>query len=144
MFSFYVHSRCDRARLAHGSSYSIATSTSAENSKVSVISPRSAASPTSLSPPVAPFAPQIDLYVDPQEVVPKYKKEGPDWFVIFNPEATGPQRPDNQLTKSLDVQLVHSLAHLRCVCHFRVMRRFANLVFQAWFVAFDSLWMTSI
>ena len=34
------------------------------------------------------------------------KRESTDWFAIFNPK----------VKKVLDVQLVHSLMHERCVC----------------------------
>ena len=43
--------------------------------------------------------------MDPHNMPPEYKKEGTDWFAIFNP----------QVPRVLDVNLVHTLLHERCV-----------------------------
>ena len=40
------------------------------------------------------------------DVLPEFKKEGNDWFAIFNPK----------VKRELDVNLVHTLEHERCVC----------------------------
>jgi hypothetical protein len=47
------------------------------------------------------FPDKLDLNAVP----PEYRKKGPDWYAISNPEAGG----------SFDVRLVHILAHERCV-----------------------------
>jgi glucose repression regulatory protein TUP1 len=39
-------------------------------------------------------------------ILPEFKKEGNDWFAIFNPK----------VKRVLDVNLVHTLMHERCVC----------------------------
>lgn len=44
--------------------------------------------------------------LDPHNVPPEFKKEGSDWFAIFNPK----------VKRVLDVQLVHTLMHERCDC----------------------------
>ncbi|KIK06362.1 hypothetical protein K443DRAFT_3143 [Laccaria amethystina LaAM-08-1] len=41
-----------------------------------------------------------------QSVPPEYKKEGPDWFAVFNPK----------LKKALDINLVHTFIHTSVVC----------------------------
>lgn len=46
-------------------------------------------------------------FSDIHSVPPEYKKEGSDWFAVFNPQ--GGKK------KALDVQLVHTLMHERCV-----------------------------
>lgn len=38
-------------------------------------------------------------------IPPVYKREGSDWFAVFNPN----------VKRELDVQLVHNLMHERCV-----------------------------
>lgn len=43
--------------------------------------------------------------LDPQNVPPELKKEGSDWFAVFNPK----------VKRVLDVNLVHTLMHERCV-----------------------------
>ena len=45
-----------------------------------------------------------DIDLDISSVPPKHKKEGTDWFAIFNPRAT----------RRLEVSLVHTLMHKRC------------------------------
>ncbi len=55
----------------------------------------------------------VDLSMDPHSVPPELKKEGPDWFAIFT-QAGGEGR-DGQKKRALDVQLVHTLMHERCV-----------------------------
>lgn len=42
--------------------------------------------------------------LDPHSVPPELKKEGSDWFAIFNPK----------IKRALDVNLVHTLHHERC------------------------------
>ncbi|KAF5310544.1 hypothetical protein D9619_008204 [Psilocybe cf. subviscida] len=44
--------------------------------------------------------------LDPHNVPPEFKKEGSDWFAIFNPK----------VKRVLDVQLVHTLMHESVVC----------------------------
>jgi glucose repression regulatory protein TUP1 len=43
--------------------------------------------------------------LDPHNVAPEYKKEGSDWFAVFNPK----------VKKGLDVNLTHTLMHERFV-----------------------------
>lgn len=43
--------------------------------------------------------------LDPHNVPPEFKKEGSDWFAIFN----------HKVKRVLDVTLVHTLMHERCV-----------------------------
>jgi glucose repression regulatory protein TUP1 len=43
--------------------------------------------------------------LDPQNVPPELKKEGNDWFAVFN----------GKVKRVLDVSLVHTLMHERCV-----------------------------
>ena len=45
-----------------------------------------------------------DVDLDINSVPPEHKKEGTDWFAIFNPRAT----------RQLEVSLVHTLMHERC------------------------------
>jgi len=52
-----------------------------------------------------------DVDVDINSVPPEHKKEGTDWFAIFNPRAT----------RQLEVSLVHTLMHEKClILHFVV------------------------
>ncbi|TFK46770.1 WD40 repeat-like protein [Heliocybe sulcata] len=44
--------------------------------------------------------------IDPHNVPPELKKEGSDWFAVFNPK----------VKRSLDVNLVHTLLHESVVC----------------------------
>jgi glucose repression regulatory protein TUP1 len=53
------------------------------------------------SDPTGGFPDDLDL----NNVPPELRKEGSDWSVIFNPK----------VKKVLDVGLVHSLVHKRCV-----------------------------
>lgn len=59
----------------------------------------------------------VDLSLDPHSVPSELKKEGPDWFAIFNDnagkEGSGPNG-GNGKKKALDVGLVHTLMHERC------------------------------
>ncbi|KIY47883.1 WD40 repeat-like protein [Fistulina hepatica ATCC 64428] len=48
----------------------------------------------------------LDDNFDPQNVPAEYKKDGSDWFVIYNPK----------VKRSFDVTLVHSLMHASVVC----------------------------
>lgn len=50
----------------------------------------------------------IDLSLDIHNVPPELKKEGSDWFAVFNP-----QGGKDGKKKALDVQLVHTLMHER-------------------------------
>ena len=74
--------------------------------------PGSLSSMASSSSAMAPMP--VDLSVDPMNVAPELKAEGPDWFAVFNalPSAPG----DGGVRKrALDVQPLHSLHHERCV-----------------------------
>jgi general transcriptional corepressor TUP1 len=54
-------------------------------------------------------------------ILPEFKKEGNDWFAIFNPK----------VERVLDVNLVHTLKHERCVCaRYLVNGRLTVLLFQ--------------
>jgi general transcriptional corepressor TUP1 len=44
--------------------------------------------------------------LDPENLSPEYKRDGPDWFAVFNP----------QTRRVLDVNLVHTLPHTSVVC----------------------------
>ena len=44
--------------------------------------------------------------LDPDKLPPSQKKEGPDWYAVFNPE----------VPRVLDVDLVHHLVHDSVVC----------------------------
>jgi len=46
--------------------------------------------------------------LDPASMPPEFKKEGSDWFAMFNPK----------VKRSLDVSLVHTLMHERLVFFF--------------------------
>ena len=47
------------------------------------------------------FPEDLDIHTIP----PEYKREGSDWYVVFNPK----------VKRILDVQLVHTFMHERCV-----------------------------
>ena len=51
--------------------------------------------------------PVVDLSLDPHSVPPELKKEGQDWFAVFNPAAIKDGK------KKLNVDLVHTLTHER-------------------------------
>jgi len=51
-----------------------------------------------------------DVGLDINSVPPKHKKEGTDWFAVFNPRAT----------RQLEVSLVHTLMHERCTILYSV------------------------
>ena len=78
-------------------------------------------SPSAPTPALPRFR-TVDLSVDPATVPPELKNEGQDWFAVFN--AAPPVPGDGGVKKrSLDVKLVHTLMHERCVCiPFRVER----------------------
>ncbi|KAF9023341.1 WD40 repeat-like protein [Hymenopellis radicata] len=44
--------------------------------------------------------------LDPHTMPPELKKEGPDWFAVFNPK----------IKRTLDISLVHTLMHATVVC----------------------------
>ncbi|KAM5532684.1 hypothetical protein V8D89_013653 [Ganoderma adspersum] len=56
--------------------------------------------------------------MDPMNVPPELKIEGPDWFAIFNPAPFGPEGPGGQSPRqrNLDVHLMHTLLHESVVC----------------------------
>lgn len=49
---------------------------------------------------------------NPDDLPPSQKKEGPDWYAVFNPE----------VQRVLDVELVHHLVHDSVVCCVRFSR----------------------
>lgn len=55
--------------------------------------------------------------MDPHTVPPELKNEGTDWFAIFKQAPPAPGDAPGQKKRTLDVQLVHTLIHERCVCH---------------------------
>ncbi|OBZ67307.1 Transcriptional repressor rco-1 [Grifola frondosa] len=63
-----------------------------------------------------PPPPPVDLSMDPHSVPPELKKEGSDWFAVFNPNASGSGTPGGSGKRTLDVQLVHTLMHESVVC----------------------------
>jgi len=59
--------------------------------------------------------------MDPHTVPAELKKEGSDWFAVFNPNLDSPTSPKDgkepsQGKRSLDVGLVHTLMHESVVC----------------------------
>lgn len=77
--------------------------------------PSSHGNPNANSNPGAPEPMVVDLSVDPHSVPPEFKKEGPDWFAIFNQNAAaGKDAGPSGKKRSLDVGLVHTLMHERC------------------------------
>lgn len=57
-----------------------------------------------------PISIPVDLSVDPMSVPADLKKEGPDWFAIFNPNVGKDGKK-----RALDVSLQHTLMHERSV-----------------------------
>ena len=55
--------------------------------------------------------------MDPANIPPEFKIEGPDWSATFNPGPSGPERANGQLPRqrNLGVHLMHTLLHERCV-----------------------------
>ena len=70
----------------------------------SSVEPSSTAS-SSIAPTNPPNTGQFPDGLDPLSVSPDMKKEGSDWFAVFNPK----------VKRVLDVSLVHTLMHERCV-----------------------------
>ena len=58
-----------------------------------------------LSPPPPESSAVVWAHADAEDVNPEYMTQGSDWDALFNPS----------LERSLDVSLVHSLEHHRCV-----------------------------
>ena len=58
-------------------------------------------------PPPLPSDPAAELWAHAkaEDVNPEYIAQGPDWYALFNPG----------LERSLDVSLVHTLTHRRCI-----------------------------
>lgn len=54
---------------------------------------------------------------------PEYKKEGSDWFAVFNPKAK----------RALDVSLVHTLTHERCVFWLGFFFELLLMMYSVWF-----------
>ncbi|KZT02993.1 WD40 repeat-like protein [Laetiporus sulphureus 93-53] len=71
-----------------------------------------APAPTSPAAPTNPEA-GTELSMDPMAVPPEFKKEGADWFAVFNPNAAGAGK---EKKRTLDVNLVHTLMHESVVC----------------------------
>jgi general transcriptional corepressor TUP1 len=59
--------------------------------------------------------------LDPHTVSPEFKKEGSDWFAVFNPKCK----------KGLDVNLTHTLMHERCVEGLFILRLFHSQLFDS-------------
>ena len=55
-------------------------------------------------PPLSEPSTELWAYAKAEDVSPEYVTQGPGWYALFNPG----------LERSLDVSLVHSLAHDRC------------------------------
>lgn len=63
--------------------------------------------PIGSQPPGALSQPVTGLCdLDPENVPANYRKEGPDWVVVYNPK----------LPRTVNVELVHSLDHQSVVC----------------------------
>ena len=57
-------------------------------------------------PPLSgPSFAELWAHAKAEDVIPEFVTQGPGWYALFNPG----------LERSLDVSLVHSLAHHRCV-----------------------------
>lgn len=79
------------------------------------------------APGPAAFVDDIDIHTIP----PEFKKDGPDWFAVFNPK----------VKRVLDVNLVHTLVHERLVIS--VVHVTGLIMFLVSFVAFVSPRMES-
>ncbi|KAG6904768.1 hypothetical protein DXG01_007306 [Tephrocybe rancida] len=62
--------------------------------------------PINTSPQAMTFPDELDLTA----IAPKFRKEGSDWFAVFNP----------RVDRTLDISLVHSLEHVSYLVHNRV------------------------
>ena len=56
-------------------------------------------------PPLSKPSAELWAHAKAEDVNPEYMTQGPGWYALFNPG----------LERSLDVTLVHSLEHHRCV-----------------------------
>ena len=56
-------------------------------------------------PPLSEPSTELWAHAEAEDVSPEYMTQGPGWYALFNPG----------LERSLDVSLVHSLAHRKCV-----------------------------
>ena len=56
-------------------------------------------------PPLSESSTEMWAHAKREDVSSEYMAQGPGWYALFNPD----------LERSLDVSLVHSLAHHRCV-----------------------------
>ena len=56
-------------------------------------------------PPLSEPSAELWAHGEPKDVDLEYMTQGPGWYALFNPG----------LKRSLDVSLVHSVAHDRCV-----------------------------
>ena len=56
-------------------------------------------------PPLSEPSTELWAHAEVEDVSPEFVTQGPGWYALFNP----------CLERSLDVSLVHSLAHDRCV-----------------------------
>ena len=56
-------------------------------------------------PPLSEPSTELWAHAKAEDVSPEFVTQGPGWYALFNPG----------LERSLDVSLVHSLAHDRCV-----------------------------
>ena len=56
-------------------------------------------------PPLSEPSTELWAHAEVEDVCPEFVTQGPGWYALFNPG----------LERSLDVSLVHSLAHDRCV-----------------------------
>ena len=48
---------------------------------------------------------ELWAHAEAEAVAPEHKKQGPDWYALFNPE----------VKRSLDVNLIHTLTHERYI-----------------------------
>lgn len=71
-----------------------------ETEDTSSVSEKEASPP----PPPVPYE-RLWAFADAEDVNPEFMLQGPDWYALFNPN----------LGRSLDVSLVHTLPHDRCV-----------------------------
>ncbi|GBE83764.1 hypothetical protein SCP_0508200 [Sparassis crispa] len=61
-----------------------------------------------------PTSAPVDLSLDPVNVPSELKKEGTDWFAVFNPHAAKDTAGGKK--RALDVALLHNLSHESVVC----------------------------
>ena len=70
-------------------------------------------------PPISEPSAELWAHAKVEDVNPEYMTQGPGWYALFNPG----------LERTLDVSLVHSLAHRRCVSFTASTNWITNILF---------------